>query len=112
MRGYAAEVGRLLAAALLAIAVAASLSVPAIAAGPCATDTASLVPGPPVGSWTDSPDETGPITASDFYGSGTTSPPGYVDAYGRGWTATNVDLEDDLFHLHRDTCPARRAHLT
>jgi hypothetical protein len=112
MRGYAAEVGRLLAAALVAIAVAASLSVPAIAAGPRATDTASLVPGPPVGSWTDSPDETGPITASDFYGSGTTSPPGYVDGYGRGWTATNVDLEDDPFHLHRDTCPARRAHLT
>src|SRR5580765_4209456 len=85
-------------AALLAIACAAALSTPALAASPSPTATLDLVPGPPAGSWTDAPDDTGPITASDFYGSDTHSPPGYLDAYGKGWTSTEVDLEDNLFH--------------
>jgi hypothetical protein len=85
-------------AALLAITFAAALSAPALAASPSPTATLDLVPGPPAGSWTDLPDDTGPIAASDFYGSGTSSPPGYIDAYGKGWTSTDVDLEDDLFH--------------
>lgn len=85
-------------AAVLAIVLAGVLSAPALAASPSPTATLDLVPGPPIGSWTDAPDDTGPIAAGDFYGSGTSSPPGYVDAYGKGWTSTDVDLEDDLFH--------------
>ena len=84
-------------AALLAIVFAAALSAPALAASPSPTATLDLVPGPPAGSWTDSPDDTGPIAAGDFYESDT-SPPGYIDAYGKGWTSTEVDLEDNLFH--------------
>ena len=86
------------AAALLAIGFVTVLGAPALAASPSPTTTLDLVPGPPVGSWTDAADDTGPIASSDFYGSGTSSPPGYVDAYGKGWTSTTVDLEDDLFH--------------
>ena len=85
-------------AAVLAIVFAGVLSAPALAASPSPTATLDFVPGPPAGSWTDSPDDTGPIAASDFYGSGTSNPPGFVDAYGKGWTSTNVDVEDDLFH--------------
>jgi hypothetical protein len=85
-------------AALLAIAYAAVLAGPAFAATPQPAATQDLIPAPPGGSWTDSSDDTGPLSIYDFYGSGASTPPGYVDAYGKGWTATDLGLEDDLLH--------------
>src|SRR5258707_12866245 len=93
-------------ATLVAVVFAASLSAPALAASPSPTATLDVVPGPPAGSWTDSPDDTGPIAASDFYGSSSSNPPGFVDAYGRGWRATNANLQDNLFHYTSLFLPA------
>src|SRR6185312_10444081 len=52
------------AAAMLAVAFAAAFSAPVLAASPSPTATLDYIPGPPAGSWTDSPDDTGPITPS------------------------------------------------
>jgi hypothetical protein len=85
-------------AALLAALSALALCAPALAAGPSPAATPDLIPGPPGGSWTASTDDTGPITADDFYGTPNASAPGFVDAFGKGWYATDLGVSDALLH--------------
>jgi hypothetical protein len=84
-------------AALVWLAAATVAGAPAGAASPTPAATADLIPGPPTGSWT--PDTTnGPMTVHDFYGGSTTSAPGFVDAYAKGWDSPQVGLSDNLLH--------------
>ena len=91
---------RLAVAALLAIASAGILYSPVLAARPAVAATPDLIPGPPVGSWTDSPDDTGPITSDDFYGQTNASAPGFLDAFGKGWYTTDIGVVDNLLHYN------------
>lgn len=77
---------------LLALALAAVLAMPALAASP---PTGDLTAGPPSGgSWKPLDSDTGPRTAADLYGSSAASVNGFGDAYQRVWSGTNLVLLD------------------
>jgi hypothetical protein len=91
---------KLLFAMLISIAIAAALNAPAMAASPSTTATSDLIPGPPPGSWTVFRDFTGPMTVKDFYGSPTTSAPGFSDGYRKAWYQSDVEVDDFVAHYN------------
>jgi hypothetical protein len=84
-------------ALVLALVLAAVLSVPAQAAS--ASSTADLVPGPPTGTWQAEDAQTGSLTAADLYGSSASSVNGFGDAYRRVWSGTDQVLLDRVEHF-------------